>query len=261
MVGLKFLKEEMGKIKENENSFLGMDGGKISSNIWVCGVEFGSDVELMAKYYNTFVKYYEERGLKVPYRKDCPKIFLKSTYDRFLAVMYICLFKEEEIKLPLDAERIEKVLKKELYNENSEIFKMNLFPLAKKDVSWNADIENIFGISKEIYYGSFFNNRMGFIKQIIQKFEPKLIICTSPKDYKDYFVEAFLGNNEIINYSWDYLVINEDKKFKISLYDNGKTKVVIAPFLGRGNLSSHYEVALMAKYLRKKYPDSFINLI
>jgi len=259
MVGFEYLKEELKKIEKNENSFLGMDGGKINSDIWVCGVEFGSDIEQMAEYYGSFVEHYLEKGLKVPYRTDCPSIFLKSTYDRFLAVLYINLFKDEKKPIPIDVERIEDVLKKELYNESSKIFKLNLFPIAKKDISWNDRIENELGISKKTYYGSLFNNRMDFMKQITQNFEPKLIICTSPKDYRDYFVEAFFENNEDINYSWDYLVINENKKFKISVYDNGKTKVVIAPFLGRGNLNSYNEVVLMTNYLRIKYSNLFIH--
>jgi hypothetical protein len=253
MNGLKYLGEELRKIEKNGKSFMGMDGGNINSDTWFCGVEFGSDYEQMSNYYENYVKFYDLIDLKIPFRIDCPELFLKSTYDRYLAAMYINLFKEEKLTNPINTNLIEKVLKEELYNKNSNIFKLNLFPIAKKDIGWNKRIESETGITKDKYYESLFRNRADFFKELIQRFEPKLIICTSPKDYKDFFIEAFFSQKQKINHSWEYHATDLQKKFKISLFESGKTKIVIIPFLGRGNLSSYNDVISMTNHLKKEY--------
>ena len=54
MKNLKYLRQEFDKIKKNGNSFLGMDSGNINADVWVCGVEFGSDLEQMESYYQAY---------------------------------------------------------------------------------------------------------------------------------------------------------------------------------------------------------------
>lgn len=252
MKGLKILKREMLKIEDNGHSFLGIDGGNINSDVWVCAVEFGSDIWGMEEYYSRYNKTQVVNGYDVPFRTTCPKTFLTSPFDRFLSAFYINLLNDKTINTPVDTAIIEKVLKDELYSENSKTFKLNLFPIAKSDIGWSATIESELGISKDAYYGSLFNKRSMFFKELVNEFKPKLIICTSPKGYKEYFIEAFLNGNENINYSWEYLTLR-GKNFKISVFDNKKTKIVIIPFLGRGNLSSYDDVLSMANHLRKKY--------
>jgi hypothetical protein len=254
MSSLKHLKEELEKIKTDGKSFLGMDGGNINADIWVCGIEFGSNLEQMESYYQTHVKYYNHKGYNVPYRENCPEYFLKSTYDRFLTAMYIRFFTVFNLTPPVDTKEIEGFLRTELYHKDSQIFKLNLYPIAKKDTGWDKTIEDELGIKKENYYGDIFKKRMLFIKKLVANFTPKIIICTSPKDYENKFIEAFFDRNEKINYSFDYLELDK-KQFKISEYDNGKTKVIIIPFLGRGNLGSYEDVLNMGEYLAKKYID------
>jgi hypothetical protein len=252
MNGLEYLGGELRKIEKNGKSFMGMDGGNINSEVWFCGVEFGSDYEQMSTYYENYVKFYDLNELKIPYRNDCPNISLKSTYDRYLAAMYLNIFKGENTTNPIDTKLIEKVLKEELYNKTSEIFKLNLFPIAKNDIGWNNNIELELGITKDNYYNSLFNKRSNFFKGLIQKFKPKLIVCTSPKDYKDFFVEAFFSQNEKLSHSWKYLTVDSSKKFKISIFESDRTKIVVIPFLGRGNLSSYSDVIAMSNYLKSE---------
>lgn len=247
MKNLDYLINELKKIENNEDSFLGIDGGSIVSKIWVCGVEFGSDLKQMEKYYEEgYVKYINN----IPYREDCPEYFLKSTYDRYLSIMYNNLFNKKPFSTPINKDSIEKILKENLYNTDSKIFKLNLYPLAKKDTSWDKKIENQLNIKKEKYYNEIFNNRKFFFKKLIKEHKPEIIICTSPKHFENEFVEAFFDKNLPNTYTWNYI---NDGEFKISEYDNGITKLVIIPFLGRGNLASHNDVIEMSDYLRTKY--------
>lgn len=248
---MEFLKKELNRIITNGRSFLGIDGGNINSRVWFCGIEFGGDLMEMEKYYKSIIKYnpINEFDLPIPFRMNAGG-FEKSTYDRFLSAMYINLFKADKLHNGNDTKPIEKVLKEELYNKNSKIFKLNLYPLAKKSTEWDKAIENDLGIKKEIYYEDIFNKRKKFFKELVKKFQPEKIICTSTNEYRDEFIEAFLNENETIDYKWNYL-IGDNKKFKIFEYKTDKTTLIIIPFLGRGNLSSYKDVINIADYLRK----------
>jgi len=96
MAELKYLKTELEKIKNGEDSFLGIDGGNIKSKIWVCGVEFGGTLEDMADYYNKIVKSKEINNFKIPFRKSAGN-FEKSKYDLFLSEFIINLFNLKNI--------------------------------------------------------------------------------------------------------------------------------------------------------------------
>ena len=250
---MEYLKQELEKIKENGRSFLGIDGGNIKVPIWFCGIEFGGDLTEMEKYYKSTIKYnpIKEFDISIPFRENAGD-FEKSTYDRYLSAMYINLFKMKKLSNGYDTKPIEKVLREELYNKNSKIFKLNLYPLAKKSTEWDRTIESKLGIPKETYYKDIFTKRQLFLKELVYKFKPKTIICTSTNEYRDEFIEAFLNENEIINFKWIYLNY-KNKKFKISEYKTDMTTLIIIPFLGRGNLSSYLDVIFMADYLRDNY--------
>ena len=248
------LKSELKKIKVNGRSFLGIDGGNINSDVWFCGIEFGGELKAMENYYNSVVETYEvfDFDLEIPFREGAGD-FESSIYDRYLAAMYINLFKEITLKNGDNTDEIVKVLQEELYHQNSKIFKLNLYPLGKKDTGWDKNIETVLQIQKEAYYNDIFKNRKRFLKELVDKFEPKTIICTATNAYKEDFVETFFNDETNIEYSWEYVTTPKLKKFKISTYQNSKTTLIIIPFLGRGNLASYDDVIYMANHLKTHY--------
>jgi hypothetical protein len=241
---------EIEKIRNNESSFLGIDGGNIKSKIWFCGVEFGATLTEMENYYFNYASSYQVENLQIPYRIDCPEKLLKSFFDRALALMYSIIFDNSD---HLDKTRIDIILKNELYNKVSKIFKLNLFPLAKTDIGWNKDFENKFNITKDEYYDLLFENRKSFLKEIVKQFSPKTIICFSPKEYSDLFIDVFFENKISINYEKDFIVLNNGKRANIKILYSNNLKVIIIPFLGRGNLNSYDNVILMTYYLKMNY--------
>ena len=257
---MKILNQELAKIKENGRSFLGIDGGNINSPIWFCGIEFGGSLEEMEKYYKSTVKdhHYIEKGFEIPYRENAGD-FEGSIYDRYLSAMYINLFNNEKLQNGNDTKPIKKVLKEELYNQTSKIFKLNLYPLAKKNTGWDTDIEKECKISEEDYYGVYFDKRKQFLQELVKEFNPDNIICSAVKNSESQFVEAFFNNEEKIEYKWSYktlkIVSDKKKQFKISEYKQGRTTLIIIPFLGmgNGNLNSYKDVIFMADYLRNNY--------
>lgn len=250
MKGIEYLNQELQKIKEKKGSFIGMDGGNPKADFWFCGVEFGSSIEDMALYYEEYVMFYEEKGFLIPYRKDCPEKYLKSIFDKFLASIYSNLYKKNEYP---NKEEIDSILRNELYNKTSNIFKLNLFPIAKNDISWDKNFESKLNVTKNEYYGTIFKNRIKFIKELAEEFKPKVIVCFSPKDYSEYFERTFFNIGEQINYLFDSIELNNGRIGTIKVYESNLLKVITIPFLGRGNLASYEDVRIMTNYLKEKY--------
>jgi len=250
---LEYLKEEMNKIKNGEDSFLGIDGGNISdSKIWVCGVEFGGTLKDMGHYLKNTVKYDEKDGFKFPYRINAGE-FENSKYDLFLSEFIIKLFGLKDVEK-------NKYLKDNLYNLDSNIFKLNLYPLAKKDTSWDKTYDEIFTITKEEYYGYIFNKRKKFFKKLIKKFSPETIICSITKNSECIFADAFFEHEkDWVKVKWEVVngevSSNKLKKFKVSIYKKDNLSIIMIPFfgMGTGNLNSYDDVIFMAEYLKENY--------
>lgn len=262
MEELNLFKEELKRIEKDGRSFLGMDGGNIESDIWFCGIEFGGKLSNMAEYYESTVNFKpaKEFDIPIPYRKSAGK-YENSPYDKRLAIMYFYLFSNEnKVYGPINMLKINDILKEELYNFNSKIFKLNLYPLGKKDTSWDNEITSLTGITKEKYYNDLFEKRKLFIKELVDKFLPKIIICTSTNGMEEEFVEAFLNENQKFNYSCEYFKTLSKKEFKISNYTTDTVSIIVIPFLGRCNLNSYDDVIQMTNHLKVNYLNK-LNLI
>jgi len=250
MINFPYITVEIEKVKRKESSFIGMDGGNIEADLWICGVEFGATLVEMEEYYSEFAHFYKINDFEIPFRINCSDKFLKSSFDRFLTSMYLNIFHNLEFS---EKEKIDDILRTELYNKNSKIFKLNLFPLAKTDIGWQEDFENDLTIKKSEYYGQLFENRAFFLKDIVKRFSPKTIICFSPKEYYDYFVDAFFETKKSITYLKDCITLKNGKKAKINIFSDNSIRVIILPFLGRGNLASYNDVREMTNYLKNNY--------
>ena len=242
---MKYLIQELEKIKKDEDSFLGCDGGNINAETWFCGVEFGSDIKGMSDYYNEIVKDKD----KIPYREDCGK-FKNSDFDRRLTIMYLKLFTEMENKHIINPTNIDEYLINKLYNQKSHGFKLNLFPIAKPDISFSKEINELLGFSKKEYY-DLFKNRVLFFKRIIKQHKPKNIICFSLQNHEQYFIKAFSSSDENYTFYWKEIKTSLGNLFNIKVIKNDKLKVIILPFLGRGNISSYQDVLSISEYLKK----------
>lgn len=253
MNGLKYLSNELFKIQNNENSFMGMDGGNIESKIWFCGVEFAGSVEQMYHYYEENILFYEKEKLKIPYRISCKSnYYLNSFFDKALTLMYLGIFKGLKLQ-DFEKDTIKDVLRDELYNKNSNSFKLNLFPVAKENLGNKDGIKKVFGYDVNTYYLELFSNRSNFIKFLVSKFEPETIICFSPKNHSDYFIKAFIDKKQKVEFQWDTFTNEKGKEFIITVFKTNKTKIIIIPFLGRGNLNSYEDVSSMTNFLKEKH--------
>jgi hypothetical protein len=180
-------KKEVEKTKKDNSSFIGIDGGKINREVWFCGIEFGGNLKEMEEYYKDPDIRFDSMTNTPPYRTGCPTNYLDSKYDRMLSAMYINLFEPEKLINGNNTKPIVEVLKNKLYSKESKLFKLNLYPLAKKnDGKWDENITAIYGIEKDDYYGKYFDKRKEFFKKLNEKFRPvnksRKIICTTVKN-------------------------------------------------------------------------------
>lgn len=249
---LTFINNEINQIKIDGRSFLGIDGGNIRSKVWFCGIEFGGELKSMEDYLSSYVKKksIDDFDLEIPYREESGG-FEKSTYDRYLSLMYYYLFTNNQNKDD-GVDQINSILNDTLYNLDSKIFKLNLFPLAKKSAGWDKQLELILGIEKSKYYREMFDLRKFFFHELLNKFQPELLICTSTKEYHSFFEETFIPTGEKMSFKWDYIQ-SGNIKHKISTYSINNLTVLIIPFLGRFNLSSYSDVKIVAEYIKDHY--------
>lgn len=250
---MEYLLKELEKIKNGKDSFLGCDGGNIDSKTWFCGVEFGGTPKEMNLYYENHIKHYTSDGLEIPYRENYDGKFVKSKFDRFLTVMSLVLLENYNSSENIDKNVIDDYLKNKLYNKNSLSFKLNLFPIAKKDVSWDKEIEEKLNINRDIYYSLMFKKRSQFFKKVISKFNPNTIICFSPTNYSNYFIKAFINRNEIFNFQCDYFIDRRNKEHIIKKIYSNKTQYIIIPFLGMGNITNYEDVMNISNYIKNNH--------
>lgn len=246
------IKNELQKIANNQDSFLGMDGGNIERDVWVCGIEFGGEIEKMEEYYNEKCIVFEGDG-DIPYRTDCPDYMKRSYYDRYLSAFYINLFESRILENGNDLDYIMDIHNYKLYNQDSKIFKLNLYPLAKPDTSWDKKITEKYKIDKDKYYGEYFESRKKFITSLVDKHKPKLILATSTPSYISTFKTVFIPSNVTCEFNWEEVTTRTNNKFQLLEYAFNGTKLVIMPFLGRNNLKSYNDVIDYSNYLRDKY--------
>tara|TARA_R110002110_G_scaffold109604_2_gene273304 strand:- start:109 stop:879 length:771 start_codon:yes stop_codon:yes gene_type:complete len=252
----KYLLEELEKIKNGGDSFLGCDGGNINAEIWFCGVEFGGTPKEMNTYYENHVKHYVKDKLEIPFRENYEGKYLKSKFDRYLTAMYLILLENYSFDKTVDSIVIDDFLKNKLYNKNSKSFKLNLFPIAKKDVSWDKEIEEKLNINRDVYYSSMFKGRSKFFQDIISKYQPKTIICFSPTNHSDYFIKAFLKDRKLLEFKFDYFTDRNNKEHLIKIIRHKKTQYIIMPFLGMGNITNHEDVINISEFIKENYINS-----
>lgn len=224
--------------------FSGCDGGTIGSpekqSIWVCGIEWGggTDTEGLKNYINQQWNGSPDFGYEkiedldfYPYNRIVYKL---------LGVMQ---------GYPIDSYR-EFAQKEQPFVENSHssYFKMNLYPIAFIDTDhahWEKDFSEITEFEdKQQYIEWCHENRFPVMKQWVQKYGPKLIICFG-KTYKYEFDLAFSDNyQEFTNEAIGDLVLQWKKN------DNG-TIIAILPFPNAVNkgLKSHSDIEAMGKRL------------
>lgn len=175
--------------------FSGCDGGTIGSSknpaIWICGIEWGggTDIEGLKNFINQ--KWDSSPDFGYDDVKDLDFYPYNRIVYKLLAVMK---------GYPIDDYKMFSQTEKPfVHNSHSSYFKMNLYPIPFINTdhsNWENGISKLTGFnSKQDYIDWCHENRFPVMKQWVQKYSPKMIICFG-KTYTEEFNLAFSDNNE-----------------------------------------------------------------
>jgi len=245
-------------------SFSGCDGGNINGKIWLCGIEWGGgdySIEL------DFQKETLLMNSSIPHRtpEDRNKILRnenrRSTYDINAYKLLSVIHEEKSLKMIDYRAWVNRV---KPFEENSDYFKLNLYPISFKttnDALWNENWKQKTGIeNKYLYRLSCWKYRFPIFKELVNTYNPQLILCVG-KSYTTDYLLAFEGL-EKINFSGNIKTesIENDELLWLNI-NNNQTILCITPFLtNAGNLVGNDKISKfgikISEILKQKKEES-----
>ena len=218
-------------------SFSGCDGGNISGSIWFCGIEFGGNDELLNFQEISAPPYVNEefRGRFKTYQYNWKVLKIYSTLVGY------------------DPSKYKKVYAaSRAFDKESDTFKMNLYPIAFRNVSddlWSEHHYRSTGLpTKPLYQAWCQIERFPIIKSWVSNNKPKVIVCTGTT-YLREFVMAFCGIENV------FCKLEEQSLDGGNLFwtiiNDGETALFVTPFLGQGGLKSDAQIECHALKMKE----------
>ncbi len=236
-------------------SFSGCDGGNIHSNIWIVGIEWGVNKgnDEDKDYYLVELPSEIEKGkIKLPPDLYNWKESITNKYGIGVAKLFCSLINHD----------VDDYKKKIELLKGSEIFKLNLYPIAFQNTDnqlWDQyNLKNITGFyDKDLFRIWCLFNRFPFFSDLTRDYNPELIICTGISYLSDFIL--FFGGEKSLNKKIECGEIkpnsSSNNKYIRQYYWaklNNITKIVIIPFFsGRYGLNSNYLIEEMGKQIRR----------
>lgn len=236
-------------------SLSGCDGGNPKADIWVCGIEWGhtGGEKALEEYYTKELPGEIARGNYYPSGSYDWKHSLTYRYGISVAKLYSAII----------GQKVEDYRKIAEDCNGSELFKMNLYPIAFNNT--NEDLWHKYGLNtvtgfeeKQLFKTWCFLNRFPSISDFVNEHKPKLIIGTGISYLTDFFV-CFAGskgvnttiNTENLGLQTPGNKPNSRKLFWAKL-DNGVTTLVVVPFFsGSYGLNSDILLQETGSIIRK----------
>lgn len=221
----------------------GMDGGNPKASLWMCGIERGSEntkddlKELRAE-----IEQFDNEKEYIPsfsadFRKDetyATKV-MTSPFTRKTAKMVSGYLGKPDWR---------EYIANEFCDPEGPLFKMNLYPLNFQDTNENNWKEVHYQLSgfptKSLYKAWCIENRFPVLKSIMHEYSPKVLICVGGTFKTDYVLAFGDKAQDLFDGKWETESLGESNK-KCAEYmfiNQGKTALIITPFLGRGGLMS-----------------------
>lgn len=203
--------------------YSGLDGGNPRGPIWFCGIEWGGKENK-----DGFV--FGDAETLNSISADKLQKFLRHKYSQSMVKLYAALMGEELKNCKEIANR------KKVFAEDSDLFKLNLYPLsfpAEDDNFWEEWHFEKTGLpTKSLYRAWCQVHRFAKFTEWARHYAPKLIIGTGLSHDKD-FVMAFGGVSKFFkSVSAMNTEAVSNKSLKWLPINDGKTILAIAPFLG-----------------------------
>ncbi|HGO5823848.1 TPA: hypothetical protein ACK3JW_001530 [Mannheimia haemolytica] len=201
-------------------SFVGCDGGNPKSDIWFCGLEWGG------KQRNELDRPIQEKELYSWSHEEFEGAWTAQYNQK------ICWFLWYFHNLKWDnGENSDIFVKRHhiLYSqqESGIGFKMNMLPISfpnRNSIDWSTSLKTLTGLNSFNEYRQWCVTHRGkFFRKIVQKYQPKVIVCTGISEVS-HFIQFFTGENEY------EIQLTEQFKFYHSKFKN--TLICVVPFFG-----------------------------
>ncbi|AWI50963.1 hypothetical protein DDU33_05480 [Actinobacillus porcitonsillarum] len=217
------------KFKHTALSFAGCDGGNPKSDVWFCGLEWGG----------------EQKELLDP-AIDENSIYSWSSeeFEGAWTAQYnqkICWFLWYFHNLEWNERENSEIFVKRhhiLYSqkENGIGFKMNMLPISfpnRNSVNWNETLQELTGINSFYEYREWCVTYRGeFFRKIVQKYQPKVIVCTGISEVNN-FARFFTGKPDF--------TYSDNSELKIAYTKFENALICVSPFFGGASGINSYE--------------------
>lgn len=232
-----------------EESWLGVSGGNPYGELWFCGIEYGGDEDTEDLFKKRWSRLDRKAGL--PCFGDA---FISYVYDECTKWQY--LQKAAKIALAYEGKPLKSYkdyIRNNLCRANDNTFLMNLYPIncpKKNDELWGEAQFKLTGFPNKTAYKAWcMQNRFPKLKRLAQKYRPKTIICTGSKAAQEFKL-AFMDSKNIFNEAKDER-LSKNLSYKRFIINNGKTQLLIVPFLGFGGITADADLIKLAKIAKK----------
>jgi hypothetical protein len=247
---------KMQFFKYLENSILDIDGGNIRAKLWFCGIEPG-----MAENYSE------------NYLKDLQKKETVYTVDDFRNEQFHVPYYTENISKFQFDKKVKQVITGWMgseyngsYEQDSPVFKLNLFPLPASEVSsWNEFNKLMTGcVLKSEYYGRCIGHRFPLFRELVIRYDPIVIVCIG-KGFISEFKFAFWGDHKE-DVPIENRQLRQDEPYpQIHIHrKQGYPTIIETPFFGwrKFQLNLESDAILLGEYIGKElleYSDKHIE--
>lgn len=247
------------KFNEWAKSLSGCDGGNEDAKVWISGIEWGygkGKSQSEEDYQKSTLNYYK---VTLPDEISKGKFSHGTNYDWMQHITYPFGVSVAKLYAGINGIQISNYKKYVKDLNGSELFKMNLYPIAFRNI--NASLWDTYGLksitgfdSKETYRLWCFLNRFPAISEYVNQKSPDLIICIGLSFLYDFFL-CFAGSNSNINIFEEKIFPNssDERRYYWALSSNKKTLIFVIPFFSsQSGLNSDKLLEEMAKIISEK---------
>lgn len=230
----------------------GIPGGNPEGDLWFCGIEYGGSSEDL-----DFDEKWED-GSRSDYpfwtddfKKNYENEYTKWQFNQKQAKIAVAYLRDGSLDGWQD------YMHDEFYTHNGHTFGMNLYPLSFHDTDdkwWTSQhYERIGFLSKAEYKGWCSQHRFPTLRKRVEEFSPKALVCTG-NTFTRAFLIAFADTVDQV-FDPDALQtksLEGNKEVGVAKINDGKTLLVITPFLGPGGLMSDASLVDLGNLIRRE---------
>lgn len=230
----------------------GIPGGNPQGELWFCGIEYGGGTKDVEFGIPDTDKSLSEYPFWTQEFKDANKNeYTTWQFNQKQAKIAVAYLRDGSLDGWQD------YMHDEFYTHNGHTFGMNLYPLSFHDTDdkwWTSQhYERIGFLSKAEYKGWCSQHRFPTLRKRVEEFSPKALVCTG-NTFTRAFLIAFADTVDQV-FDPDALQtksLEGNKEVGVAKINDGKTLLVITPFLGPGGLMSDASLVDLGNLIRRE---------